>query len=243
MSIQSEINRIINFRDLSFEAVRDKGVSVPSDAIIDDLPDYIAAIPTGSGSAITIQDVADSHGGTHRIITAVSLAGDTVSPSTLLSGYTAHNSLGEAIVGTASGGGGTYQAKTNIAPTESSQTIRPDTGYDALSSVQINAVSSTYVGTGVTRKSAATITPTKSTQAIASGTYLTGTQTIAAIPAAYQDVTQVDATAGDVASGKKIVNSSGTVVTGTLAFQTIYSGSSAPSSSTGVNGDVYIQTA
>lgn len=48
MSIQSEINRIINFRDLSFEAVRDKGVSVPSDAIIDDLPDYIAAI-TGGG--------------------------------------------------------------------------------------------------------------------------------------------------------------------------------------------------
>lgn len=330
MSIQSEINRIINFRDLSFEAVRDKGVTVPSDAIIDDLPDYIAAIPTGSGSAITIEDVADSHGGTHRIITAVSLAGDTVSPSTLLSGYTAHNSLGEAIVGTASGGGN-YQAKTNIDPTESSQTIRPDTGYDALSSVQINAVSSTYVGSGITRRSstdltasgatvtvpagyysaqaskavstgtatapasisgttatvstgtntltltktvsvtpnvtagyissgsagnssvsltasvttkaAATITPTKSTQTIASGTYLTGTQTIAAIPAAYQDVTQVDATAGDVASGKKIVNSSGTVVTGTLAFQTIYSGSSAPSSSTGVNGDVYIQTA
>lgn len=95
----------------------------------------------------------------------------------------------------------------------------------------------------VTTKATATITPTKSTQTIDSGTYLTGIQTIAAIPAAYQDVTQVDATAGDVASGKKIVNSSGTVVTGTLAFQTIYSGSSAPSSSTGVNGDVYIQTA
>lgn len=94
----------------------------------------------------------------------------------------------------------------------------------------------------VTTKAAATITPTKSAQTIASGTYLTGTQTIAAIPAAYQDVTSVDATAGDVMSGKKIVNSGGTVVTGTLVVQTIYSGSSAPLSSTGVNGDIYIQT-
>lgn len=48
MSIQSEINRILNFRNLSFQAVRDKGVTVPTDAIIDDLPDYIAAI-TGGG--------------------------------------------------------------------------------------------------------------------------------------------------------------------------------------------------
>jgi hypothetical protein len=36
------------------------------------------------------------------------------------------------------GGGGNYQAKTNISPTASSQTITPDSGYDALSSVQIN---------------------------------------------------------------------------------------------------------
>ena len=48
MSIQSEINRIVNFRNLSFQAVRDKGVTVPTDAVIDDLPDYIDAI-TGGG--------------------------------------------------------------------------------------------------------------------------------------------------------------------------------------------------
>lgn len=48
MSIQSEINRIVNFRDLSFTAVRNKGVTVPSNAIIDDLPDYIAQISSGT---------------------------------------------------------------------------------------------------------------------------------------------------------------------------------------------------
>lgn len=382
MSIASEISRISQNVSDSLDAVAAKGVVVPSGSTSDDLPELIAQISSGSGSAITITDEEDSHGGIIRTITAVSLADDTVSPATLLSGYTAHNSLGEAIVGTASGGGSAnMQAKTHITPTESSQTITPDTGYDGLSSVQIDGVSSTYVGSDITRRSstdltasgatvtvpagyysaqaskavstmtlptstsssatsgytskatvsrstsdqyinipagynsaggyykvnatpngsvtapssisgstatvsagsntltltktvsvtpnvttagyissgtagnsnvsltasvttkaAATITPTKSTQTIASGTYLTGTQTIAAIPAAYQDVTQVDATAGDVASGKKFVNSSGTVVTGTLAFQTIYSGSSAPSSSTGVNGDIYIQT-
>ena len=43
------------------------------------------------------------------------------------------------------------QAKTDITPTESSQTIAADNTYDGLSSVQINAISSTYVGSGVTR--------------------------------------------------------------------------------------------
>lgn len=41
------------------------------------------------------------------------------------------------------------QTKTGIVPTESSQTITYDTGYDGLNSVQINAISSSYVGSGV----------------------------------------------------------------------------------------------
>ena len=200
---------------------------------------------TGGGSAITVTDEQDSHGGTIRHINAVSLAGDTVTAAHLERGYTAHDAQGNAITGTLQPGTTpTLQSKTHITPTESSQTITADTGYDALESVQIDGISSSYVGSGVTRQAAATITPTKSSQtAVAAGRYTTGAVTVAAIPAAYQDVTQVDATAGDVASGKKIVDSSGTVVTGTLTFQTIYSGSSAPSSSTGVNGDIYIQTA
>lgn len=51
-----------------------------------------------------------------------------------------------------SGGGGNYQAKTNISPTTSSQTIYPDTGYDALSSVQINAMPSGTAGTPTATK-------------------------------------------------------------------------------------------
>lgn len=80
----------------------------------------------------------------------------------------------------------------------------------------------------VTTKAAATITPTTSNQTIASGTYLTGTQTIAG---------DANLVGSNILSGKSIFG-----VAGTVTFQTIYSGSSAPSSSTGVNGDVYIQT-
>ena len=228
------------------------------------------------------------------------------------------------------------EAKTGITPTESSQTISPSTGYDGLSSVQIDAVSSTYVGSGITRRSstdltasgatvsvpagyyssaasksvssgsattpattvtanpsisvnssglitatasatqsvtptvsagyvssgtagtitvsgsntsqlstqaATTITPTKSSQtAVTAGKYTTGAVTVAAIPAAYQDVTGVTATASDVVSGKDFVNSSGTVVHGSLVIQHYYTGSGAPSSSLGVNGDIYLQT-
>lgn len=50
MSIQSEITRITDARDDSFDAVAAKGVTVPSGSTIDDLPTLIAAIPTGGSS-------------------------------------------------------------------------------------------------------------------------------------------------------------------------------------------------
>lgn len=77
------------------------------------------------------------------------------------------------------------QAKTNISPTESSQTIRADSGYDGLSSVQINAIPGNYVGSTVTRKAAATYTPSETAQTIAAGQYLSGVQTISAVSSTY----------------------------------------------------------
>lgn len=74
------------------------------------------------------------------------------------------------LTGSYTGGTPNLQAKTNISPTTSSQTISADTGYDGLSSVQINAMptqslpttaSSTATGT---RK--ATIASSTSTQYI-----------------------------------------------------------------------------
>lgn len=63
------------------------------------------------------------------------------------------------------------------------------------------------------------VTPTKKQQSITpdSGYYGLSDVTVAAIPEAYQDVTSVTATAGDVLTGKVYVTKDGAVTTGTMA--------------------------
>ena len=55
--------------------------------------------------------------------------------------------------GSSSGGSGSVslQSKT-VSPSESTQTVKPDSGYGGLSQVTVNAISTTYVGSGVTKK-------------------------------------------------------------------------------------------
>ena len=119
------------------------------------------------------------------------------------------------------------QTKT-VTPSESKQTISPDSGYDGLSSVTVNAISSTYVGSGVTKKAAETIVPSTTDKTIASGQYLNGTQTIKG---------DSNLVASNIISGKTIFGVSGSVV-----IQHYYTGSSEPSSSLGSNGDIYLKS-
>lgn len=60
--------------------------------------------------------------------------------------------------------------------------------------------------------------------------------------ALFTDVTDTTSAAADVATGKYFYTAAGVRTQGSLTFSTIHTGSSAPSSSLGVNGDVYIQT-
>ena len=136
--------------------------------------------------------------------------------------------LGSQKVSIFAGAGSTKMQSKNVLPTESQQIITPDDGYDGLSSVTVDAVSSDYVGSGINKKSATTYTPSTSNQTIAAGQYLSGVQTI---------MGDSNLQGSNILSGVSIFGVSGSVV-----IQKYYTGSSSPSSSLGNNGDLYLQT-
>lgn len=105
-----------------------------------------------------------------------------------------------------SSGGNTPNLQTKtVTPSESTQTVSPDSGYDGLSKVTVNAISSTYIGSDVTKKSAATYIPKTTDQSIASGQYLSGTQTIKG---------DANLVAGNIKSGVNIFGVTGTYAGG-----------------------------
>ena len=95
------------------------------------------------------------------------------------------------------------QEKT-VTPTTSTQTIIPDSGYDGLSEVTVNAIPSSYVKPTST-KGATTYTPTTSNQTISAGTYCSGIQTIKG---------DANLIAENIVSGKSIFGIIGTAESG-----------------------------
>ena len=130
--------------------------------------------------------------------------------------------LGDKKVSIFAGAGAAKLQEKTVTPTEP-----PDTGYDGMSQVTVDAVPAGYIGSGVTKKATATYTPKSTDQVIAAGQYLSGAQTIKG---------DANLVGGNILAGKSIFG-----VTGTVVIQKYYTGSSAPSSSTGSNGDLYLQ--
>ena len=100
------------------------------------------------------------------------------------------------------GGGGTYQAKTNIDPSTSSQTITADSGYDALSSVQINAMPSGTAGTPTATKGTVSNHSISVTPSVTNTTgYITGST---------KTGTAVTVSASELVSGSETKTANGT---------------------------------
>ena len=77
-----------------------------------------------------------------------------------------------------SSGDTVLESGRSAAPTETENVFFPDVGYDSFSDFTVQEIQSNYVGNDATRRSAKTIVPSINNQNIASGQYLTGTQTI-----------------------------------------------------------------
>lgn len=294
-------------------------------------------IPTKSSSDLTANNLTvTAPAGYYYVDASKTLTDSNLTAANIKNGVSIFG-----VTGSYTGTSPNLQAKTNISPSTSSQTIEPDNGYDGLSSVQINAmpsltlptttsasatsgytskatisrstsdqyiniptgynstsayykisavangsasgptnlsatsatvttgtntitltktgvtttptVSAGYVSAAstttatvtltasVTTKAATTYHPSSSDQTISSGTYTTGTQT-------FKAVTVSGLSADKILSGTtiKIGDSTDddcvTSVSGSVVIQHYYTGSSAPSSSTGENGDIYLKT-
>ena len=117
---------------------------------------------------------------------------------------------------------------TNTLTLTKTVSVTPDVTTAGYISSGTAGDASVSLTASVTTKAAATITPTTTNQTIASGTYLTGAQTISG---------DANLVASNIVSGVSIFGVSGSVV-----LQNYYTGSSAPSSSLGENGDIYLQS-
>lgn len=135
--------------------------------------------------------------------TWMDLTQDTVSDAShIRNSYVGHLNDGTSATGTYSGGSPSLQAKTNIAPTTSSQTITADAGYDGLSSVQINAMPSGTAGTPTATKGTVSNHSVSVTPSVTNTTgYITG---------GTKSGTAVTVSASELVSGSETKTANGT---------------------------------
>lgn len=167
---------------------------------------------TATGGSMVIRDEADSHGGTIRHITA----GTVVTGTTSITENGSYDvaQYADAVV-SVTPPAPSLQSKT-ATPTESQQTVTPDTGYDGLSSVTVGAISSTYVGSGITRRSSTDLTASGATVTVPSGYYQSqASKAVASGTAGTPTATKGTVSNHSVSVTPSVTNSTGYITGGT----------------------------
>ena len=143
--------------------------------------------------SVTIGAIPDAY---QNVSSVTATAGDVLATKVIVA------SDGTQVAGTMTNNGAV--SKTLDATTSNQSYTVPQGYHDGTGTVSITLETKS-------------VTPTKSSQDITPTTgKVLSKVTVGAIPAAYQDVTNVDAAAGDVLAGKIIVTANGTEVEGTM---------------------------
>lgn len=249
MSIASEISRISGNITDAFDAIEDKGVTVPTGSTSDDLANLISQISGGGGGNVIVSETTDSHGGTVIEITATTVqmqsksvtpteSAQTITPDSAL-GY---NGLSEVNVAAISGTyvGSQIERRSSSDLTVSEATVSVPAGY--YESAASKAVATGSAGTPSASKGAVSNHSVIVTPSVTNTTgYITG---------GTKSGTAVTVTASELVSGSETLTSNQANVdvtnlasiTVAVPVVTYYVGSSTPSSSQGNNGDIYLQT-
>ena len=227
---------------------------------------------TQSGSAaISITDELDSHGGTIRHINGVDISDSTIDTDKVLSGYVGYKADGTKITGTANAGitpSGTKQISINSNGTTTEDVTSYASAEIAVNVPTGTArTSADLTASGATVTVPAGLYAEQATKSVASGTEGTPvatkgtvsnhsvsvtpsvTNTTGWIVGSTKTGTAVSVSASELVSGSETKTANGTYDVINLAslvvavpIVTYYTGSSAPSSSLGSNGDIYLQT-
>lgn len=113
---------------------------------------------SGPAGIIYITDTVDANGGTIR---SMNTDGATITDTVDEHGGTVRSITGVEVY---------LQSKT-VQPTESAQSVTPDTGYGALGAVNVGAIPSNYVGSGVTQRASSDLTASGATVTAPAGYY------------------------------------------------------------------------